>query len=110
METVMNKHPHCNGNAKQILCKYDCEWCYSRSFASSDKVDYWAESNNKTPREVLGLLKSNTNFGAMSVLTNFILVLQMSQKDGVRFVQYRRKYFATTKTVKCVFKSRFKAL
>jgi len=41
----------CCGNQK--LCdEDDCNICFEASFASSDKVDFWSELNEFTPREV----------------------------------------------------------
>lgn len=52
MENGNIKHKLCDGNNKR-LCKYDCDWCYSRSFASSDKVQCWDwEKNGCDPRYV----------------------------------------------------------
>jgi len=45
------KHPKCN-ITKQALCKYDCNYCYNKSFASSEKVKCWSNKNEKSPREV----------------------------------------------------------
>jgi hypothetical protein len=41
--------PYC---ANQKICDDDCKQCYEKSFASSDKVQYWSYKNDKEPREV----------------------------------------------------------
>jgi hypothetical protein len=42
----------CSYCANQKLCDDDCKQCYEKSFASSDKVQYWSYKNDKEPREV----------------------------------------------------------
>ena len=53
------KHPECNGN-RQRFCKYDCIYCYNRSFASSNRAVNWSNKNNITPREIS--LNSNKKY------------------------------------------------
>jgi hypothetical protein len=48
---MMDKHRKCDGN-KQRLCKYDCQWCFSRSFASTDFTHFWSKENGESPRDV----------------------------------------------------------
>lgn len=56
---ILVKHPKCNGNLRK-LCKYDCQLCYSRSFASSNKTKYWSERNKESPRDLF--LRSGKNY------------------------------------------------
>ena len=42
--------PYCSG---QKLCEAsECASCYERSFASSDKAQFWSSDNTKSPRQV----------------------------------------------------------
>lgn len=47
----MEKHPKCNGN-KGRLCEYECDFCFSKSFASSIRADNWSVNNEILPRKV----------------------------------------------------------
>ena len=42
--------PYC---ANKKLCEEkDCNWCFDKSFASSNKAKYWSKKNEKNPRDV----------------------------------------------------------
>jgi very-short-patch-repair endonuclease len=43
-------HPKCDGN-KQKLCKYDCKYCYDRSFAAHPRSEEWSDKNKDTPKD-----------------------------------------------------------
>jgi very-short-patch-repair endonuclease len=50
--------PYC---ANRKLCeKEDCKLCFNKSFASSEKAQFWSKKNNLTTRDVLK--NSNNNF------------------------------------------------
>ncbi len=40
----------CNGNYHKLCKIEECQKCYDKSFASSDKVKYWSQTNIKSPR------------------------------------------------------------
>lgn len=47
------QHPLCNGH-KTRLCKYDCNYCFGRSFASHEKVKLWSDQNiGIIPRQMM---------------------------------------------------------
>jgi DNA-directed RNA polymerase subunit RPC12/RpoP len=49
--------PYCSGNK---LCVNDCKTCFGKSFASSDRAEYWSSKNIEKPRNVF--LNCNTKF------------------------------------------------
>ena len=54
------RHASCNGTNHK-LCKYECDWCFSKSFASSKRAKHWSPSNGDVnPRDVY--LHSNTTY------------------------------------------------
>ena len=57
----MSKHPKCNGNRKK-LCKEECGWCFSRSFASHPKAKFWSKVNRDSPRECFLSTNSKRKF------------------------------------------------
>lgn len=59
LNNILNGHwcPYCS---HRKLCSNDCDSCYQKSFASSDKAIYWSNQNNLTSRQVFK--SSRTNF------------------------------------------------
>ncbi len=54
------KHLKCNSHNTR-LCNYDdCEYCYNRSFAASNRLVNWSDRNNKSPREIF--LRTNRKY------------------------------------------------
>jgi transcription elongation factor Elf1 len=45
--------PYCAQPSKKLCKDEDCDFCYQRSFAPSDKVSFWSKKNKVTPREVI---------------------------------------------------------
>jgi len=44
--------PFCSNSPKKLCDKKDCNQCYEKSFASSDKAKYWSKENKIMPRQV----------------------------------------------------------
>lgn len=44
--------PYCCTNAKKVCMNVDCNYCYDRSFASHQKLEYWSFNNVIMPRSV----------------------------------------------------------
>ena len=44
--------PYCATSVKKLCDKDDCQHCFNRSFASSDKAIYWSSKNKLLPRQV----------------------------------------------------------
>ena len=57
--TDHKRHKQCNGHNLR-LCDNKCDYCFHRSFASSDKAIYWSAKNELKPRQVF--LKSGKKF------------------------------------------------
>lgn len=47
----MNEKCKFGGNLRR-LCKEECDVCYNKSFASSNRVHFWSDKNKLKPREV----------------------------------------------------------
>ena len=45
--------PYCSIPTRKLCANNDCEWCFTRSFASHPKSEFWSGKNDKTPREVI---------------------------------------------------------
>lgn len=58
---IMSKHPSCDGHIRK-LCKYDCDYCFERSFASSDKANFWYIGNESKAREHNKFSRERINF------------------------------------------------
>ena len=43
---------YCNINTMKLCENTECNMCFKRSFASSDKAKFWSSNNNLTPRQV----------------------------------------------------------
>lgn len=57
----LNKGQWCCYCSNQKLCDNEnCNLCFNKSFASSDKSKYWSDKNNKLPRDVF--LNANTKY------------------------------------------------
>ena len=51
------------------LCEdKDCNWCFEKSFASSDKAQYWSPSNKVSPRDIF--LKTGKKYFFMCYICN----------------------------------------
>jgi len=42
--------PYCSIPTKKICASINCELCFNKSFASSDKIKYWSKDNIENPR------------------------------------------------------------
>lgn len=51
---------YCSNPPKKLCFDTECERCFEKSFASSDKAKYWSNKNNITPREIFKT--SNTKY------------------------------------------------
>ncbi len=49
---ITNSDRWCPYCANKKLCNDDCEICFNKSFASSNKADYWSSKNKKKSREI----------------------------------------------------------
>jgi len=45
--------PYCSIPTHKLCVRTDCDWCFSRSFASHPKSEFWSGKNEKKPREVI---------------------------------------------------------
>ena len=52
----------CSLTSKKLCCRNDCDICFNRSFASSNKAIFWSQNNNATPRQVFKNTHSKYNF------------------------------------------------
>lgn len=57
-----HKHPKCDGNNTKKLCKFDCEHCFQKSFASHPKSQYWLKVNKVTPRQIFKACNAKFKF------------------------------------------------
>jgi hypothetical protein len=52
LSSITNSNNWCSYCANKKLCEFDCKQCYEKSFASSDKAQYWSETNKLEPIQV----------------------------------------------------------
>src|SRR5688572_22176956 len=60
-KTSQEKCPHTQSTRK-LCTKNECKICYNRSFASSDRAQYWSEENKEQPRNVFKLSNKKYKF------------------------------------------------